>query len=211
VLDERLVVALLRVVFDLVFVFHLVFVNVVFDFVVNPCVAAAKTRQVIVIGERVAAVFVDAEYTARETLLERPTGAALRLRLPKGPTAGAARGLIGTEIAKRFAACGSPESADRRARRGHRTSRRRRRRPRLTRTGFADSQRPPLERLFVELLNRTLCDGTVVIVHEGEATRSSGVPVRWNHNLGGRTDGGEMVPDFSFAGAVREVAYKKTN
>jgi hypothetical protein len=58
----------------------------------------------------------------------------------------------------------------------------------------------------MKLLNGALGDTAIVVVHEGEPPRSSGVAICGNDDLHRVADSAEMLPDVYFGRAVRKVA-----
>ena len=64
----------------------------------------------------------------------------------------------------------------------------------LARTGFADRERPSLERLLVESPDRFFRDGSVRVVDERESARTTGLPVNRQDDLGGYADARQMFP-----------------
>ena len=58
---------------------------------------------------------------------------------------------------------------------------------------FADGQRPAFERLLVEPTDRFFGDLAVRVVHKREASRSTGLPIGGQHNLGWGSDARQML------------------
>src|SRR5262249_8173294 len=76
---------------------------------------------------------------------------------------------------------------------------------------FADRQRPPVEHLTVESLNRLFGVRAVGKFHERKPTRTSGLAVDRQHDLRRRSDGSEVAPQIRFGGAVCEITDEQTN
>src|SRR5690606_17855137 len=102
---------------------------------------------------------------------------------------------------------------DRRTRR--RVGRTRRARPHrraiLPRARLADGQRPALQRLTVEAADDLFGDGTVGELHEGEASRTTGLAIHGQRHLCRLADLTEVRPELCLIDAVIQVADEQPN
>src|SRR6185295_7506473 len=81
----------------------------------------------------------------------------------------------------------------------------------LTRTRLADGERPPVEHLSVEALDRLFGVCAIGEFDEREPTRASGLAIDRQHDLRRRSDGPEVAPQIGFGGAVRKIPDEQTN
>jgi hypothetical protein len=81
----------------------------------------------------------------------------------------------------------------------------------LTRTRFADRERPAFEGLLIESPDRFFSDGAVGIVDERKASRPAGFTVDGENYGRGYADGGKMFAEFGFRRRVRKVPDEQTD
>ena len=83
--------------------------------------------------------------------------------------------------------------------------------PILTRSRFADSQRPAVEDLAVEFLNGLFSVGTILEFNKRKASRPAGFAIDRQDDLGRRRDGTKVASQVGFSGAVGEVTNEQTD
>jgi hypothetical protein len=77
--------------------------------------------------------------------------------------------------------------------------------------GRADRERPPVEHLTVELLDRGLGLPAIEKFHERKATRTTRIAVDGQHDLRRGRDSPEVRPKVRFSGRVRQIADKQAD
>src|SRR5262249_36377664 len=76
---------------------------------------------------------------------------------------------------------------------------------------FANRERPSVEHLAVESLDRLLGVGAILTFDEREAPRPARFAIHRQDHLRGRCDSTEVAAQVGFSGAVREIAYEQTD
>jgi hypothetical protein len=76
---------------------------------------------------------------------------------------------------------------------------------------FADGERPALEWLLVESLDRFFRDTAIRIVDERETSRSSGLPIYGQYDRCGLADARQVRSQLCLRGGIRQIANEQTD
>src|SRR6185369_6635211 len=81
----------------------------------------------------------------------------------------------------------------------------------FSRAGFADRQRPPVEHLSVELLDRLLGMRAIEKLDERKAARAPGLPIDRQDDLRRRRDAAKVRTQVGFGRGVVEITNEQTD
>ena len=94
---------------------------------------------------------------------------------------------------------------------GRQPSSRRAGRTFFARTRLADGERPSLEWLLIEAADGSFRDGAVGVIDEREPSRTPGLPIHREDDLGWFANARQVFPQLGFGRGVRQIPDKQTD